>query len=779
MKRNAITAAALFAATLVAPAARAVDFATEVHPILASRCAPCHSGAKPAGGLSLASRALALRGGASGPALAPGHSGDSLLIERIGGQRGAVMPASGDPLTPAQIATLRAWIDDGAVWPEILPSASQASGNGWVAPIEPRYPGLPAGRKPHPVDRFLEAYFAKNAMVFPAAAGDAVFLRRVYFDLWGLPPTPAQIESFRRDTDPRKREHLIDALLKNSEAYAENWISWWNDLLRNDIGGNYQGDRKTITEWLRSALERNLPYDRMIAALVNPVRKSDPEGFLIGVNWRGDVNASQTPYMQAAQNTAQLFLGINLKCASCHDSFINKYKLRESYGMAALFSPQSRLELVRCDVKTGKYTGPQLLYPELGAAPTDGTLARRHAAAARFFTDKRNGRVARTIVNRYWQKLFGRGLVEPVDDMDSEPWNPDLLDWLASDFTAHGSDLRYLLRLLMTSEAYQLPAAVTAGQPEKPYVFRGPQVRRLSAEQFADAVSAITGEWRAKPAARGAVPARDWQFKASSLDLAMARPIRDQVFTARDNRPTTFQALELANGGSLEQTLRRGALRLLGQLPRAPRNLFDSGVLRKGAAAFDIDISGRERLWLLAENAGSYDAARTVAGWARVTLSGPNGSKRLADLAPARFERERLVAGRVPVGKAVRVAPDSRFVISIQGRGFTRMRGWVALDDRSLPSDIEGAVRFFVFDAEPDSERLVRVWGLPPVPAPPPLKSVDQAIHRLFPQFLAREANPDEARVVHSYFDGGKLSPAPLEDLLWSLLLHPEFQYLY
>ncbi len=234
--------------------------------------------------------------------------------------------------------------------------------------------------------------------------------------------------------------------------------------------------------WLLGALEHNLPYDKMIAALVNPVERTDPDGFLIGVNWRGDINASQTPYMQAAQNTAQIFLGINLKCASCHDSFINRYKLRESYGMAALFSPSSRLELVRCDVKTGTFTGPQLLYPELGAVPEDAPMAQRHAAAAQFFTDARNGRVARTIVNRYWQRLFGRGLVEPVDEMDNEPWNADLLDWLASDFTAHGSDLKYLLRLLITSRAYQLPSGrrSAAEQPEKPYVFpRAAEVRRL------------------------------------------------------------------------------------------------------------------------------------------------------------------------------------------------------------------------------------------------------------------------------------------------------------
>ena len=244
---------------------------------------------------------------------------------------------------------------------------------------------------------------------------------------------------------------------------------------------------------------------------------------------------------------------------------------------------------MRCDVKTGTFTGPQLLYPDLGAVPEDATLAERHAAAARFFTDPRNGRVARTIVNRYWQKLFGRGLVEPVDEMDGEPWNADLLDWLASDFTAHGSDLKYLLRLLMTSKAYQLPAAVTAEQPEKPYVFRGPMVRRLSAEEFADTVSAITGEWRLLekiPERYAATPARDWQFKASPLALALGRPIRDQVFTTRDNRPTTFQALELVNGASLENMLRRGSLRLLGQLPPAPENLFDSGSMRKGAVRF-------------------------------------------------------------------------------------------------------------------------------------------------------------------------------------------------
>lgn len=767
------------AALLALPSSvHAVDFATEVHPILAARCAPCHSGAKPAAGLSLASRALALAGGASGPAIAPGDSAGSLLLLKVTGQRGAIMPASGEPLTAAQIATLRAWIDAGAIWPENTPIPA-----GWVAPIAPTQPNLPAGREPHPVDRFIAAYFAKHAIPFPALAPDARFARRVYFDLWGLPPTPKQLDAFLHDRGAAKRARLIDALLADPQPYAEHWISWWNDVLRNDQGGEYAGDRKSITEWLLRALQQNLSYDKMIAALVNPVENSDPDGFLIGVNWRGDINASQTPYMQAAQNTAQIFLGINLKCASCHDSFINRYKLRESYGMAALFAPQSRLELVRCDVNTGKFTGPQLLYPELGVVPEDASLAERHAAAARFFTDPRNGRVARTIVNRYWQKLFGHGLVEPVDEMDGEPWNADLLDWLASDFTAHGGDLKYLLRLLMTSNAYQSTPAVTPELPEKPYVFRGPQVRRLSAEEFADTVSAITGEWRLREKNpekdKAAFPARDWQFRASPLALALGRPIRDQVFTTRDNRPTTFQALELVNGAGLENTLRRGALGLLGQLPAEPKNLFDSGRLRRGTADFDIDITGLNQLWLLEEDAGSYDPTRTLAGWVRVEFFGPHGVKDLADMAPAGFAPQFLTAGKAPVGEALTAQPGSRMVLPIGGLGYTRMRGRVALDDRSTTDDIEGSVRFFIFGAEPDRERLVRVSGDPPVPAPERLTSVNEAGARLYLELFARKPNSQESRIVKNYFAGGKLSPAALEDLLWSLLLHPEFQYLY
>jgi Protein of unknown function (DUF1549)/Protein of unknown function (DUF1553)/Planctomycete cytochrome C len=768
--------------TLTASLAQAVDFATQVHPILAARCAPCHNGDKPPAGLSFSSRDNALKGGASGPALNPGDSAHSLLILKVTGQKGALMPPMGGALSAEQIQTLKAWIDEGANWPQT--ASMTAAAPKWVAPIAPRRPALPESAETNPIDKFIAGYMAKHQVPFQKPVNDAVFARRVYFDAWGLPPTEYQLQKFLNDSDPGKRQRLVETLLADKERYAGHWISWWNDLLRNDTGVNYQGDRKSITPWLLRSLQSNMPYNEMISALINPVKPDDPEGFLIGVNWRGTVNASQTPYMQAAQNTGQVFLGVNLKCASCHDSFINKYKLKQSYGMAALFSPDSKLELVRCDVKQGTFVGPQVLYPDLVTVPEGASLPERHAAAAKFFTDPRNGRVPRTLVNRYWQKLFGRGLVESVDDMDAEPWNADLLDWLASDFVDHGYDCRHLLEEIMTSKAYQMPSIVTQELAPKEYTFRGPLVRRLTAEEFADTVSSITGEWHTQQNGRTARMVRDWELKSSPLSLSMGRPVRDQVFTTRDNRATTFQALELVNGSTLESALRRGSLRLLNQLPPPPENRFDSGVMQKGVVSFDIDITNVKQLWMLTQDAGAYDPSRTIAGWVDVELTGPKGTKKLSELETlSKFNQDAITADKKNFSTSITTPLNGRLIYSIEGLGFTRMKGSVAVDDRSRSSDIGASARFFIFDAQPDPERLIKVVGEPPVAAAPPLKTVDDAINRLYLTLLSRPPSPEEMKTARQFFpaENGKphVEAVALQDLLWSVLLHPDFQYMY
>jgi len=755
----------------------AVDFATEIHPILSAKCLPCHSGNTPQAGLLLSNRAAALKGGRSGASIVPGKPADSLLLARVEGtSMGPIMPPTGVPLKESDVAKLRTWIAEGAVWPDL----TKTSASKWEPPLAPRKVLLPDGTATHPIDRILNTYWKRNRIPANSAArvSDEQFFRRAHFDIWGVAPDPAMAAAYAAEKDPEKRSKLVQTLLANSERYTDHWISFWNDLLRNDIGVVYHGERVSITPWLEKALRENSSYKQMVRELVDPDPKTGPTGFLVGVNWRGDINASQTPFMQASQNTAQIFLGINLKCASCHDSFINKYRLSQAYGLAAFFSEANELELVRCDMKTGKMQKPSFLYPELAPETAVGaSLAERHKAAADSFTHPRNGRLARTIVNRYWQRLIGRGIVEPVDEMDNEPWSADLLDWLAADFEENNFNLKHLIARIMTSGAYQMPTvAREAGNPAPP--FKGPVPRRISAEQFADTVSAVTGEWRTLVNADKASYVRDWKLKSSPLTRSMGRPIRDQVYTTRDDQPTTFQALELANGATLAKLLRRGSRRLLGELPPPPAPLFDSKNHRRGALAFDIEIpAGTQRLWLLTEDGGSYDADLAKPGWSQVELVDAAGK---ATPYAGKGEPTVFMVDKKELPGTVRLTIPSTTEIDIRGKNYARIRGRFVMDDESQQSHINGIARFFLFASEPDRDQLIRVAGDAPLPASQAtLKGVPaaDAVTSLFRATLGRAPNPAELKIATAGRSTA-LDANAVEDLLWTLFLHPEFQYL-
>jgi hypothetical protein len=423
-----------------------------------------------------------------------GKSEESLLIELVSGlDPDNVMPKKGSKLTKEQVALLRAWIDQGAKWDAQISFAKQPARN-----LTPRTPAVQVKANANPIDTILETYFRTNRIKTARPVSDAVFARRVYLDVIGLLPAPEELDAFAADKKPDKRARLVQRLLADSQHYAEHWLTFWNDALRNDYRGTgyIDGGRKQITAWLFTALVRNTPYDKFVAELINPTEAS--AGFSKGIVWRGVVNASQVPAMQAAQNISQVFMGVNLKCASCHDSFVNDWTLAESYALANIYSDEP-LEIFQCDKPTGRKAGSQFLFPELGTITPASDKSARLKQLAQIMTDKRNGRLSRTIVNRLWAKFFGRGLVEPVDEMDGPAWNQDLLDWLAEDLAANEYDLKKTIERILTSRAYEMP--VMAIEPgAKDYVFRGPLVRRLSAEQFRDALGMVTGVWYGSPA---------------------------------------------------------------------------------------------------------------------------------------------------------------------------------------------------------------------------------------------------------------------------------------
>jgi hypothetical protein len=481
-----------FALTGLLPLAAEPDFVHEIAPILQKRCAKCHSDSKKKGGLSMNSEAEFREGSEYGPIVEPGQPDKSVMLELItSDDDDEWMPPKGDRLAKNEVELIRSWIAAGAKWEPGYTLEKPA----YEPTLGPRNPVLPAamdGRE-NPIDRIIDHYFTEKKRTRPEPLADSAFLRRVHLDLTGLLPEAAETVAFLADKSPDKRARVIDALLADKTAYAEHWLTFWNDLLRNDYAGTgyIDGGRKQISGWLYQALVDNMPYDEFVRDLVAP--KPESEGFANGIQWRGSVSAAQITPMQYAQSVGQTFLGINLKCASCHDSFIDRWKLSDAYGLAAIFSDEP-LEMSRCDKPLGKTAVAAWLFPELGTVDNSLPKEQRLQQLAALITSPDNGRTPRTIVNRLWQRLMGRGIVHPVDAMQSPPWNEDLLDYLGVNLTANHYDLKQTLRLICLSEAYQSKAESFETAPsEAKYVYRGPRPKRLTAEEFTDAIWQICG----------------------------------------------------------------------------------------------------------------------------------------------------------------------------------------------------------------------------------------------------------------------------------------------
>jgi hypothetical protein len=254
---------------LLAPARGAeIDFAHDIVPILKKHCASCHADEKKQGGFSLDNRESLVAGGESGAVVKPGASSESVLMERITTKDDDLrMPPEGERVPPDQIDKLKRWIDAGIAWEPGF-ALTKGSYEPSLAHREPELPPAIEGRE-HPLDRIVDQYFVDHEVTRPAEVPDAVFLRRVSLDVNGLLPDPESFHQFMADTNPDKRSDLVRALLANDVAYAEHWLTFWNDLLRNDYTGTgfITGGRQQITGWLYDALLHNKPYDQFTQEL--------------------------------------------------------------------------------------------------------------------------------------------------------------------------------------------------------------------------------------------------------------------------------------------------------------------------------------------------------------------------------------------------------------------------------------------------------------------------------------------------------------------------------
>jgi hypothetical protein len=781
-----------------------VDFAHEVAPILKQHCGKCHAGDQNKGGLSLNTRETLLAGGESGEAVVVGKSAESLLLERMTtDDEDLRMPPEGTPVPEEQVAILARWIDSGMKWEEGFTFGRRD----YEPPLKPRRPDLPPsveGRE-NPVDRIVDAYLAQHERPRPQPVEDGVFARRVYLDLIGLLPTPEELQAFETDRRSDKRARLVQQLLARDIDYTEHWLTFWNDLLRNDYAGTgfITGGRKQITTWLYDALATNKPYDQFARELIAPPTP-ESAGFGEGIRWRGEVSAGQTVEIQFAQSVAQSFLGINLKCASCHDSFIDRWKLEESYGLAAIYSTRP-LEIHRCDKPVGKTAQAAWLFPELGQVDAAAAQPERLQQLAALMTHSENGRFSRTIVNRLWHRLMGRGIVHPVDAMQTKPWNDDLLDALAVHLADNKYDLKKTLELIATSQAYQSRVQVMGRDAEGPdYRYDGPRAKRLTAEQFMDTVWQLTGAapakfdapvTRTKSAASHATVKLKGEWIWSRADSSQAAAGEQVAFrksfktvgptprawgaVACDNAYTLFVNGHRVHSGenwetpdrvSLGEHLRVGDNEIVivarngGSAPN-PAGLFFEAQLQAGDGTLSRLASDASWQWTAALPAEDGQFAMPPDDWqAAVVVRGAEvWSSRVAE------KLQNIVVQAEPSAALMVRASllKSDFLMRSLGRPNRDQIVSVRPTDMSTLEAIDLSNGQVLADAiATGAEKLLAQKSTSP----------QELVRRLYRFALSREPSVDELGSLVETL-GPAATQQGLEDVLWSVVMLPEFQY--
>jgi len=359
---------------------------------------------------------------------------------------------------------------------------------------------------PAPANLIDEAVFAKLQLlgVPPSApCDDATFLRRVSLDVTGTLPTAEEAKAFLSDSDPSKRERLVDRLL-DSPAYADLFANKWNAVLRNkrreetDKAGTYAFHR-----WIRRSLLENKPFDRFVREILTA---SGDASFNPPVVWYREVDTTE----EQVEDTAQLFLGLRIQCARCHHHPFEKWSQNDYYGMAAFFSRVQTKPLAQAGkardkevfhgdglaVTRNPRTGQELRPTGLGSAPLElPAESDPRVALADWMTNPANPFFAKSVANRYWKHFFGRGLVEPEDDMraTNPPTNPELLEALARNFVESGYDLKGLVRTIVLSKTYQLSAEPNERNAADKQNFSRYYPKRMSAEVLYDAFHQVTG----------------------------------------------------------------------------------------------------------------------------------------------------------------------------------------------------------------------------------------------------------------------------------------------
>lgn len=418
------------------------------------------------------------------------------------------------------------------------------------------------------IDAVLTARWA-DAKIRPAAiADDGEFLRRVSLDLIGKIPTAAEARDFLDDPSPSKRLALVDRLL-DSPAYMMRATELWRQLLLPEADTEDQARQVagSFEAWLRRKVAEDAGYDRIVREVLTTKlndRNANAPANLVDPSPAAYFVAKEGKPENLAASVSRVFLGVRLECAQCHNHPMAHWKREQFWGFAAFFAevprlgPEDEPALVRATTprRTLAIPGTKQVVSAShldGSPPAWRPRADGREVLADWITAPDNPYFARAIVNRVWARFFGNGLIEPVDDLgeDTDPEFGALVDDLAREFRSHGYDLKFLIRALTATQAYNLSSA--AGSAESsPLMFNFMPVRGLSPGQLYDSLTQATGTDAS-------------ETRASFLELFANREAR-----ATEAQTTILQALAMMNGTQIATATDPAIGAVLGAITRAP-----------------------------------------------------------------------------------------------------------------------------------------------------------------------------------------------------------------
>jgi hypothetical protein len=434
-------------------------------------------------------------------------------------------------------------------------------GFAWTAPPEANY-----------VDKHVFAKLKMLSIPPSELCTDQEFVRRAYLDICGILPSAAEVKAFLGDKAPDKRAKLIDALLERPE-YADFWTLKWSDVLRSSRKAIQVKGVYVFQHWLRDHLERNTPFDTVVRELITAdgsTFSNPPANFY---------RIARDP-QNLAETTAQLFFGIRMQCAKCHNHPFERWTQDDYYSMAAFFA---RVRQKKDDIEPGpnpQTVGAEVIYSDRGGEVTQPRTGRvmppkfmggavatvpanrdRREVLAEWLTADNNPFLPKSVANRIWFHLNGRGIVDPVDDFrDSNPAaNDELLDALAKDFVASHFDVKHLIRVIMNSRTYQLSAQGNEFNKDDNKYFSHAVTKLLGAEQLLDALCTVTEvpeKFPGMPLGTRAVQLPDGDNNHPFLKT-FGQPARELACECeREGDSNLAQALQLINGPTVNEKLR-------------------------------------------------------------------------------------------------------------------------------------------------------------------------------------------------------------------------------